>query len=160
MLLHQLVRLLVIADPVYLTFPSVIIGFLLQIQFDQPVRNRPFGRIDIIPEVIELGKQEIRIAPGGYIELAPATGRVIIVALRLRENPQEAVHHPDLRLLLADLTPSPLRPLQLAFLLLDKVHLIEHTAQFGEKDHFRLHHFLRLRPGTDVAVELRRDLHH
>ena len=160
MLLHQQVRFLVIADPVYLALPSVIIGFLLQVKFDQPVRNRPFGRIDIIPEVIEFGKQEIRIALRRDIELAAAAGREIIATFRLRENPQETVHHPNLRLLLADLTPSPLRPLQLVFLLLDKVHLIEHAAQFGEKNHFRLHHFLRLRPGTDIAVELCRNLHH
>ena len=158
--LHQPVRFLIIADPVYLAFPPIIIGFPLQIKFDQSVRNRPFGRIDIIPEIIEFGKQEIWIALGRDIELASTARREIIITFRLRKNPQETVHHPNLRLFFTDLTPSPLRPFQLVFLASDKIHLIEHTAQFREKNHFRLHHFLRLRPGTDIAIELCRNFHH
>ena len=160
LLLHQQVRLLVITDAVNLPLPTVVIGFLLQVKLDDTVRNGPFGRIDIVPEIIKLGKQQIRIALGRDIELTPAAGREVIITLRLREYPQETVQRPYLSLLFANLPPSAFRPSQLVFLAPDEVHLVEHTPHFGEKNHLGLHNLLRLRPGTDIAIELCRYLHH
>src|SRR5690554_1362480 len=157
-LLHQQVGFLVVADPVHLPHPVAIVRLILQVELDQPVGDRPLGRENIVPEIIELREQEIGVRFHRHVYCSSFV-RPVDVAFRALEQAQKPVQYPECRLFVADLlSPSP-GPIFLVSHPSYHIRIVDQTPLFGEQHHLGLHYLLSLCPCTRVTVKLHGHFH-